>query len=161
MSEEAKDDCDTCHDCASDVGGQFRSRKDVLKDGHEDRHARESNQRGCAINSDTANPFRQVIAMGVEDEPLIAQEGDGDGNEAGEEGRVHITEAAHTRKQPIEENKETVAKYGVKSSYEQVAENLPKRFVIACTHGVGGLAGVSSILMRSFSVTSGRRRTRV
>ena len=125
MAEEAEDDRDAGHDGSGDVRSPRGVCENPLKDRDEDRHAGETDEHGGAVDAEDANPLGEIVAMGTEDKPFISEEGDGDGNQAGKQCRIHVAIGAEvTCEEPIKYGEETVSKYGVEPANEEITENL-------------------------------------
>ena len=129
MTEEAEDDGNARHDGSAEVGGPFGVGKDSLEEWDEDGHADEAHDHGCAVDANAANPLREVVAVGAEDEPLVAQERDSDADDAGEEDGVHVAVASRPGEQPVQEGEDAVTEDSVEAADEQVAPELEELFV--------------------------------
>ena len=80
----------------------------TAQNGNQNGQSYESDRHAAAIDSNTTYPFDQVVSAGVEDEPLVSEESHRDGDEAGQEARIHIS-VADSGEKPVEEGKEAIA----------------------------------------------------
>ncbi len=127
----------------------------TAQNGNQNGQSHQSDRHAAAIDSSTTYPFHQIVSARVEDEPLVSEESHRDGDEAGQETRIHIS-VADSGEKPVEEGKEAIAEYGVESANEQIAGELQDRLVC-----VWHQLEARQQFMRSFSVTRGRLSTRV
>jgi hypothetical protein len=96
------------NDGVDDAGDERRvgaQRRDVEEDVGRDRKDDELGRGTDAVDREAAKPLLQVVAVGAEDEVLVAEEGDGDGEGLGEDGgNVGNEGLAAIREQVAEEN---------------------------------------------------------
>ena len=91
MAKETKRQGRYQHNCAGNVGSAVGVSSSMLNERYQ--HGKESGgqQHAGAVNTDAANPFFKVMAMGPENKPLISQKRERDGEQIRDEARQNIS----------------------------------------------------------------------
>src|SRR5262249_42535709 len=123
VAEETVDDSERGHDRAADVRSGPRPARERLERGHEHRQAHHPGHYPRAIDRNAPEPLTKVVALGLEDEPLVADKGDRNVEEAGEGSGEHIPQG-YAAEQGREQRERPVTEERVAGANDQITREL-------------------------------------
>jgi hypothetical protein len=78
MSEEAEDNRKYKHDRSRDIGSAALVPRLAADEPDYDRQSCGGQDHAPGVDADAANPFFEIVSTGLEDKPLISEEGEAD-----------------------------------------------------------------------------------
>lgn len=91
MTEKAEGDGEHQNDRARDVRSVLSNRDMTSNDWNQNRERSGRQQYASAVDSDAAEPFLEVVAVRLENKPLIPEERKCDGKQIGKQTRENVS----------------------------------------------------------------------
>ena len=131
MTEKAEHNRNRKNDPARDVGRAAVASAAADRRNHE-RQCGARQHHATGVDAQASEPFPEVIALGLEHEPLISQEGKADAQEIGKKTGEDVSVSDHRTQQRREQGIAAISKRRVARAHYQVAHQL-----WAARHGQG------------------------
>ena len=122
VAEETEGDGKHEHDRAGNIGCSMGVSGLTANDRNQNGQSGGGEQHAAGVDADAANPFLEVIAVGFENKPLVAEKGERDGEQIPEQAGEHVSIGEERGQQHREQGKTAIAKCCIDNAHGQIAK---------------------------------------